>query len=510
MKNETKSYKKFIRYKLNTYCRTVHEKLRTLKSKNPKEYWKIINPSKSKKINSIDISSLHDHFKNLMERNNSTSNNFNANNIMLEDNDDINFDFTLEEINDLVDDLKNNKANGIDNVINEFIKYSPKELRNVLVVLFNIILNSGIIPSDWCISLISPLYKNTGPKDEANNYRGISLISCIGKLFTALINKRLELYIKNNQLLGEEQAGFRPNYSTTDHIFVLNSVIDLYLNKFKRKKRLFCAFIDYEKAFDLVDRTSLWSKLLDHKINGKILRIIYNIYQKAKACVKLGNIISKSFLCNVGVRQGDNISPLLFSLFINDFKHFISKRYKGLTCISTLSRNKCLGIELESYLKLYTLLYADDTIILAENENEMQLALDALADYCRIWKISINIDKTKIIRFSKRRSKNVNSFYLNGDIINIVDNYIYLGTVVKFNGKFQDAKNKQILQAKKALFAIHSRKQNLQLPLDIYLNSFDTLVLPILLYGCEIWGYEEIEIIEIFFRSFLKKNIKIK
>ena len=254
---------------------------------------------------------------------------------------------------------------------------------------------------------------------------------------------------------------------------------------------MFCAFIDYEKAFDLVDRTSLWSKLLDHKINGKILRIIYNIYQKAKACVKLGNIISKSFLCNVGVRQGDNISPLLFSLFINDFKHFISKRYKGLTCISTLSRNNRLGIELESYLKLYTLLYADDTIILAENENEMQLALDALADYCRIWKISINIDKTKIIRFSKRRSKNVNSFYLNGDIINIVDNYIYLGTVVKFNGKFQDAKNKQILQAKKALFAIHSRKQNLQLPLDIYLNSFDTLVLPILLYGCEIWGYEE-------------------
>ena len=115
----------------------------------------------------------------------------------------------------------------------------------------------------------------------------------------------------------------------------------LYLNKFKRKKRLFCAFIDYEKAFDLVDRTSLWSKLLDHKINGKILRIIYNIYQKAKACVKLGNIISKSFLCNVGVRQGDNISPLLFSFFINDFKHFISRRYKGLTCISTLSRNHC-------------------------------------------------------------------------------------------------------------------------------------------------------------------------
>ena len=139
----------------------------------------------------------------------------------------------------------------------------------------------------------------------------------------------------------------------------------------------------------------------------------------------------------------------------------------------------------------------------------MQYAIDGLADYCKLWKLKVNIEKTKIIRFSKRRSKNVTVFNLNGELIENVDSYIYLGTTIKFNGKFQDAKNKQILQARKALSAIYSQKEKLQLPLDIYLNLFDTLVSPVLLYGCEIWGYEGTENLEIFFRSFLRKTLKL-
>ena len=505
LKNENKLYKKLIRFKLSKYCKDIHNKLRLLKSKNPKEYWNILSSSKNKNSDSIHINKFYEHFKELNDQNTSNVNNFNANDIMSDNNNEINFDFTLEELDFLINKLKNNKASGFDNVINEFIKYSSRELRKTLVVLFNIILNSGIVPTAWCISLIKPLYKNKGPRDDVNNYRGISLISCIGKLFTALINQRLEEYINKNQILGEEQAGFRSNYSTMDHIFVLNSIIDLYLNKIKGKKRLFCAFIDYEKAFDLVDRVSLWSKLLNYKVNGKLMRVIYNIYENAKACVKLNNVISYSFPCKIGVRQGDNISPLLFSLFINDFRDFIATKYCGLTSLTSLSQNY-IDSELEFYIKLYILLYADDTVIFAENAKELQLALDALSDYCSIWNLKINIDKTKIIRFSKRRSKKLNVFKLNGEVIEIVDNYVYLGTTIRFNGKFHDAQKKQILQAKKALFAVISKKVNLQLPLDIYLNLFDTIVSPVLLYGSEIWGYENIDNLEIFFRSFLKKK----
>ncbi|CAL4162031.1 unnamed protein product, partial [Meganyctiphanes norvegica] len=122
---------------------------------------------------------------------------------------------------------------------------------------------------------------------------------------------------------------------------------------------------------------------------------------------------SHSFNCNIGVRQGDNLSPLLFSLFINDFKSFLANKYKGLSDITSLLRNN-FDMELESYIELYVLLFADDTVILAESANELQLALDALQDYCRIWKLKINVDKSKIIRFSKRRTKNLPNFILNG------------------------------------------------------------------------------------------------
>ena len=95
-----------------------------------------------------------------------------------------------------------------------------------------------------------------------------------------------------------------------DHVFVLNSIIDIYLQK---RKRVYCSFIDYKKAFDLVDRSSLWSKLISHGINGKLMSVIFNLYHHAKSCVRANGKMSDYFTCNVGVRQGENLSPLLFA-----------------------------------------------------------------------------------------------------------------------------------------------------------------------------------------------------
>ena len=102
---------------------------------------------------------------------------------------------------------------------------------------FNVILMSGIVPSDWCIGLIKPLFENKGSTDNPDNYRGITLLSCIGKLFTATINAWFSLYLDAAELFGEEQAGFREGYSTMDHIFVLSSLVDWYLF---HKKSLLC------------------------------------------------------------------------------------------------------------------------------------------------------------------------------------------------------------------------------------------------------------------------------
>ena len=139
-----------------------------------------------------------------------------------------------------------------------------------------------------------------------DNYRGITLLSCFSKLFTSVLNNRLTEYIDELGLMGEEQTGFRHDYSTMDRVFVLKNLIDLYLNK---RKRLYCAFVDYRKAFDTVNRTFLWLKLLSNNIDGNIFIVIFNLYNEAKSCIMntFTKHLSPFFLCNIGVRQGENV-----------------------------------------------------------------------------------------------------------------------------------------------------------------------------------------------------------
>ena len=91
------------------------------------------------------------------------------------------------------------------------------------------------------------------------------------------------------------------------------------------KKKLFCAFVDYSKAFDFVDRTYLWQKLLNSNVNGKVLNVVRNMYKNANSHVSVKNILSDSFPCQVGLWQGENLSPLLFAIYLNDFKTFEAK-----------------------------------------------------------------------------------------------------------------------------------------------------------------------------------------
>ena len=130
-----------------------------------------------------------------------------------------------------------------------------------------------------------------------------------------MLSNRLNSYLDIMSILCEEQAGFKKRYSTTDHIFNLKCLIDMYL---RCNKALFCAFIDYRKVFDSVDRCALWHKLLQYCIDGKMFKIIHNMYESAESCVRLGTKWSDHFYSNVGVRQGENLSPVLFSLFLND------------------------------------------------------------------------------------------------------------------------------------------------------------------------------------------------
>ena len=134
--------------------------------------------------------------------------------------------------------------------------------------------------------------------------------------------------------------------STVDNIFVLHGLITHFLN---HGKKLYCAFIDYIKAFDYVVRDNLWFKLVKLGLRGNILDIIKSMYENVKSRVKFCNKIRNEFFCSLGVRQGECLSPLLFSLFLNDIEEqFILSGFHG--------------IDLNMF-KMFMLLYADDIVI---------------------------------------------------------------------------------------------------------------------------------------------------
>ena len=172
--------------------------------------------------------------------------------------------------------------------------------------MFNCKFSSGIVPDSWLIGNIKPIYKNKGDPLNPKNFRPITILSCFGKLFTSILLKRLNHYAEQFSVLNESQCDFRKGCSTVDNIFVLHSFFELLKLK---KKKLFAAFVDFEKAFDTVWRDALWSKLLINNINGKMYNVIYNMYQNIKSRIVYNGKVSNYFDCNNGVRQGENLSP---------------------------------------------------------------------------------------------------------------------------------------------------------------------------------------------------------
>jgi hypothetical protein len=164
-------------------------------------------------------------------------------------NERINRNITQNEIFKCIKNLKNNKACGDDCIINEYIKSTSNQFIELYEKLFNLIFKSGVIPEMWVSGTIEPFYKNKGDKFNPKNYRPIAIVSCFGKLFTAVLNARLSEFSDEMLLIDENQCGFRSGYSTTDCMFVLHSFFKILKNK---KKKLFCTFVDFEKAFDTV------------------------------------------------------------------------------------------------------------------------------------------------------------------------------------------------------------------------------------------------------------------
>ena len=282
--------------------------------------------------------------------------------------------------------------------------------------------------------------------------------------------------------------------STVDDVFVLHSLLTHVLNQ---GSKLYCAFIDFTKAFDYVVRDNLWYKMIKLGIRGKILNIIKSMYSAVKR-VKYDNKLGTEFFCSLGVRQGECLSPMLFSLFLNDLEEVSATEGYG-------------GLDVDTF-KLFMLLYADDIVIFSKNAEELQVGLDVLVNYCNRWKLKVNVDKTKIMVFRKGGVLPRNlKFYYNGQQLEIVNKFRYLGVVFTAGGSFSECQNTLAGQAQKAIFQLNKYLYKFTFLSPRHkLELFDKLILPILNYGGEEWGFSQANVIERVHLQFCKRLLGVK
>ena len=293
----------------------------------------------------------------------------------------LNTEFTIQELETVINKLQNNKSVSCDLISNEMLKSSKLGLQKVLLKLFNGCLTQGIYP--WNCSITTPLHKK-GDKQNPDNYRAITVGSCLGKLFASLLLQRLIEFRKVICPDFPYQLGFRAGAQCSDHILTLTTIIEKYTKKLKKK--IFACFVDYRKAFDTVCREALMYKLSRLGIGGSFFSCLQNMYSNSVTRIKLIQKLSDTIDVTIGTEQGHPMSPELFKIYIYD----LSIRLAALEDLSIPELN---GFSVSH------LLWADDLILLELDANSLQKQLDCLHEFASKWELSINIDKTKMMVF---------------------------------------------------------------------------------------------------------------
>lgn len=380
----------------------------------------------------------------------------------------INSDISIEEICYVVHKAKSGSASGYDEIPYDVLKYP-----NVIVVLkelFQLIFDCSIIPTIWRKAIICPILKDAQSDTRIPmNYRGISLLSCIGKLYSAFLNKRLSSYLEDQDVLADEQNGFRANRSCEEHVFTLNSVI-------RNNKTVFTAYIDLKRCFDYIDRDMLLYKLLLNKIDGKMYNSIKNIYASSVSSVRINNKMTSWFDCRTGVKQGCTLSTTLFSIFANDVAAEINDLDIGIPIGDT---------------KLSLLMYADDIVLMADSEEKLQTMLDTIHNWCKRWRVLINTDKSKCMHFRKGRTERSNfKFMIGNNELETVSLYKYLGIIFHEKSDFSHSCEALSKGAGRALGSLINKIHGYK---EFGFKSFEKLytscVIPILDYCASVWGY---------------------
>ncbi len=224
-------------------------------------------------------------------------------------------------------------------------------------------------------------------------------------------------------------------------------------------------------------------RFLEYGVNGKFYDAIKGIYHKAFCAVRMNGVLSEWFESTIGTKQGDNLSPNCFSMYLNP--------------LLTDLKSSGLGVHIENDI-ISVLAYADDLVLIAESEADLQSLLNILQNWCFKWRLAVNVDKTKIMHFRNKNMilTNVN-FTINGQSLEIVEQYKYLGIIMDEHAGFQKTADLLAGSAGRALGSVINKiKANKDLGFKSYTTLFDSCVAPILLYGSGVWGLKSYKVCE--------------
>ena len=306
------------------------------------------------------------------------------------------------------------------------------------------------------------------------HYRTISLINHSSKILLSVLLQRLKHEIEPH--LSEEQAGFRKDRSTVQQILCLRLIAEKHREV---NREVFNCFVDFKKAFDLVWHEGLWAVLKSYGVSQKLITIIHNIYKDATAAVMVNGELSEWFPITVGSRQGDPISPSVFLIFLE----------RIMDAVKMLAEK---GIRIHGR-EVYNLKFADDIDLLDMTFDRLQEQLTKLDAESRRYGMQINTDKTKTLIFRRKTITDAESIKLNGEEIENVDNFVYLGSNITWNNDSTEDIKRRIRLATGAYGALKTIWKDKNIRLETKLQLLNTCVFSVLLYAAETWALTKVD-----------------
>lgn len=366
--------------------------------------------------------------------------------------------------------IKIGKAAGGDNIAPEMIKYQGAEADSLLLGIMNQAWEEKRVPKGWKEAIIVPIHKK-GSTSICANYRGISLLSVPGKIYSRILDNRIRREVEHK--LGEHQSGFRPGRSVQDHIFSLRQIIEKII---EYDKDLHVGFIDLTKAFDTIPRTHLW-KAMDHfEVSKQLQQAIKSFYIHSKARVRIDGQTTEIFDTKRGVRQGCIMSPFLFIMIMD---------YVTSKCLHKFNEVN-LGMWRLQPVRINLLSYADDLVIFGKNQETLQNNLNILNQELINVGMHINENKTKTMIISRKRKEH--NLTLNNKTVEQVNIFKYLGAYFTEDGKIQEEIRNRIKNATRIYgYLGRSIIGKQEMSLETKTAVYNAIYCPTLQYSSESW-----------------------